>query len=384
MPPRSNKQAKKLDSTPDTSDNAFVSDSPTLTAETLGHKGFLALPDELVHMIFLYYTEIRIEDILVNSTSLPQHFLDRFSALRNLSQLCQLSREIYLPLLWERVQICIATGGAWYREHGKNMMRKCKGLLKSSYLWPYVRTLTVCLTRFEPENVIPPFIRLLKALPNVHTLEVLHAHGSMTSILKTHFEGCTFPTIQKVVMPTCGHEILRCCPSIQEVTCNEGDGGTLVSALVSVGCSNLEVMEGIAAGPVQMKRLIKQGPPLNRVRINARMKDPEKNIKSFSKFPSLRIIEIDSGEGDVEALVKIAADTLRTCASPPAESSTKDRKGAIANNADSTPIDPSQPADQRLVRVIRFDRSGWQWLSDRENWTPAQFIPAKVEEYPVS
>ncbi|KAF8679868.1 hypothetical protein RHS04_04806 [Rhizoctonia solani] len=384
MPPASNKRPKKL-STCDGPNNDFASRSPTLTPETLGRKGFLAFPDELVYLIFSYYTEIKIEDILVNSTSLPNHFLDRFKALRNLSQLCQLSRKMYLPLLWERVQICVATGGAWYREHGKNMERKSEGLLKSPHLWPYVRTLTVCFTRFEPRKVIPPFVRLLKALPNLQTLEIPHAHGSMTSILKSYFEGNVFPTIQKVVMPTCAHEILRCCPGIREVTCNEGDGGTLVSALVSAGCSSLEVLEGIAAGPLQMKRLVNQRPPLRRVQINVRMKDPEKNIKSFSKFPSLRVIELDSGQEDVGPLVKIATDTLRSCAMPPAGGSKKTRKGdLVVNKDDEVAFNSGLTIDQRLVRVVRFDRLGWQWLSQREKWTPAQFIPIKFEEYPVS
>ncbi|KDN38679.1 hypothetical protein RSAG8_09354, partial [Rhizoctonia solani AG-8 WAC10335] len=152
MAPRSNKRAKTTPGSRPVDDGSHSDGgfhAPTLTPETLGRKGFLALPDELIYLIFSYYTEIRVEDILINPTYLPGHFLDRFKALKNLSQLCRLSRKTYLPLLWERVQICVVTKGAWYREHGNNLIRKCNGLLKSQYLWPYVRTVTVCLTRFE-------------------------------------------------------------------------------------------------------------------------------------------------------------------------------------------------------------------------------------------
>ncbi|CAE6415824.1 unnamed protein product [Rhizoctonia solani] len=326
MPPRTSKRVKDSCTVDNESDSHDTTSTPALTPETLGRKGFFALPSDIIYLIFFNYSEIRIEDILVNPTSLPGHFLDRFKALRNLSQLCQLSRKMYLPLLWERVQVCIATKGAWYREHGNNLVRKCNGLLESQYLWPYIRTITVCLTRFETNRVIPPFVRLLNLLPNVQTLEIPHAHGSMTKILKHHFGGNIFPSIQTVVLPTCAHEILRCCPGIRDITCNEGDGGTLVSAMVNAGCSSLEVMNGIVAGPLQMKRLVKKGPSLRRIRINVRMKDPEKTIQSFSSFPSLRVIEIDTDGRDIDPLLKIASDTLRNCTEQLA-ASTKGRKG---------------------------------------------------------
>ncbi|KAG8685026.1 hypothetical protein FRC11_011232 [Ceratobasidium sp. 423] len=62
-----------------------------------------------------------------------------------------------------------------------------------------------------------------------------------------------------------------------------------------------------------MKRLIKERPPLKRIRVNVRMKDPEKTIQRFSSFSSLQIIEIDSDDRDVGHLVKVASDILRNC-----------------------------------------------------------------------
>ncbi|CAE6521385.1 unnamed protein product [Rhizoctonia solani] len=388
MAPRSSKRVRAAGSRPadDGSHSNDTFHATILTPETVGRRGFLAFPDELVYLIFSYYTEIRVEDILINPTHLPGHFLDRFKALRNLSQLCQLARRTYLPLLWERVQICVATGSMWYKEHGNNLVRKCNGLLKSQHLWPYVRKVTVCLTRFETNKVLPPFVRLLQTLPNIQALEIPHAHGSITSILKSHFEGNTFPTIRRVVMPTCAHEILRCCPGIQDVSCNEGDGGTLISAMVSAGCKNLQVLDGIAAGLLQMKKLAKENPPLQRVRVNIRMKNPQTTIQAFSKFPSLRIIEIDSDDQDVDYLVKIASDTLRGGTGCLDGGPTKGQKGAASiDRGRLDPIDPNEsPTDVKVVRVLRFNRRGWRYLVERQKWTAAQFIPTETIEFPVS
>jgi hypothetical protein len=117
-----------------------------------------------------------------------------------------------------------------------------------------LRIVTVTLTRYKTTTVLPPFVKLLQSLPNVHTLQVPHAHSAMTGALKTAFEGSSFPSIRTVIMPTCAHEILRCCPETRDVTCNEGDGGRLVSALADAGCSQLEVIRYVSPGPVMLKR----------------------------------------------------------------------------------------------------------------------------------
>ncbi|KDN38685.1 hypothetical protein RSAG8_09360, partial [Rhizoctonia solani AG-8 WAC10335] len=208
--------------------------------------------------------------IFIGSWENPDNYFERFDVLRALSQLCRLSRQIYLPLLWERFQACLTTNakGQWYRSIGKSMERKSQGMLKSKHLWPFVKVVTVTLTRFQTSKVLPPFMKLLGVLPNVHTLEIPHTHPAMTTALKVTFGGKVFPTIQKVILPTCAHEILRCCPEVREVICNEGDGGRLVGALVYNECKKLEVLRGVyAAGPILMKRLSAASPPLRCVSI---------------------------------------------------------------------------------------------------------------------
>ncbi|KAG9090901.1 hypothetical protein FRC07_011987, partial [Ceratobasidium sp. 392] len=173
---------------------------------------------------------------------------------------------------------------------------------------------------------------MLQSLPNVHTIQIPHAHSAMTTALKDAFKGSSFPSVRTVVMPNCAHEILRCCPEVESITCNEDDGGKLVAAVVEAGCSKLQVVKNVFPGPTVLKRFIKANPPLRwvRVRPSTHTKPDEATIRMFASFPSLRIIEIDRPEGflDVPDLVKVAKETLQACTeNVPAVRPKKTRKG---------------------------------------------------------
>ncbi|KAF8761803.1 hypothetical protein RHS01_01214 [Rhizoctonia solani] len=341
------KQTKRVKISP-----ALVSESGSKGLAVLDHmsasstrsasRGFLALPNELVSQILSYYPEIKTIHILMNPTFIgnwkdAENYFVRFDVLRSLSQLCRLARDIYLPLLWERFQVCLTTNveGQWFRSIGQTMERKSKGMLRNKHLWPYVKVVTVTLTRFQTSKILPPFVKLLRALPNVHTLEIPHAHSAMTGALKQAFGGKTFPTIQRIILPTCSHEILRCCPEIREVTCNEDDGGRLIGALVQNGCKKLEVLRGVSPGPVLMKR-----------------------------------VQID---------VQSAKDSLRASAKyKPVKKGKKPRRESEDEDlSDSGLVDLY--SDPRVIRLRKFlPRSPYYY-----NLSPEQFIPLEVKELPV-
>ncbi|KAJ1311876.1 hypothetical protein OPQ81_010335 [Rhizoctonia solani] len=391
MPPRSKKRVKKA---PTAASDSGVEDMPLLNQSSAPStrvvaRGFLALPNELISQIISYFPEIKTAHILMNPTFIgrwenAENYFERFNVLRALSQLCRLAREIYLPLLWERFQVCLITNtkGQWFRSIGQAMERKSKGLLKSKHLWPYVKVVTVTLTRFQTSSVLPPFVKLLGALPNVHTLEIPHAHSEMTAALKEAFEGNIFPSIERVILPTCAHEILRCCPEVREVTCNEDDGGRLVSALVYNGCKKLEVLRGISAGPMLMKRLSAASPPLRCVGI-AKIRWPrsiENTIPAYASFPSLRVIEVDCLENVMaDDYVKIAKDTLRSCAQyKPAKKGKKSgRKPADDGHPDCELA--SLYNEPRTVRVRRFIKGSSSYYKQ----CPSHFSPVKIEQFPL-
>ncbi|EUC61992.1 hypothetical protein RSOL_411830 [Rhizoctonia solani AG-3 Rhs1AP] len=254
-------------------------------------KGLLALPLELISLIVSHFPEIETEHILSSTRYLgswessgSEEFLVRFNTLRALSRLSRLSRLIFLPFQWERFEVCLFPKPnpesaeqrleSWYQYLGQSMERRCEGLLDSPHLWPYIKIVTVSINRHRSHIVIPLFARLLGMLPNVHTLEVLPGGYTMAiQSLKKYFEGYSFQSIQKVVLPTFAHDILRCCPKVREVICNAGEGRQVIGALVHTGCPKLEILRGIPVSSIVSKRLNKVNSPLKCVRINGRTKD---------------------------------------------------------------------------------------------------------------
>ncbi|KAG8742198.1 hypothetical protein FRC10_001894 [Ceratobasidium sp. 414] len=198
----------------------------------------------------------------------------------------------------------------------------------------------------------------------------------MTAALKEAFKGSSFPGIRTVIMPTCAHEVLRCCPEARDVTCNSDDGQKLVSALIAAGCNKLEVLKYVALGPTILKRLIKANPPLRRVRVRRH----EDNIRCFSSFPSLRTIEIECVEGhpaNVAPLVQIAKEALRACAEyVPAAKGKKAQKGQNAAQAEQGDLvdlytDPRMVTVRYLAQQLHHHSIASQWR------------PAKIEEFPI-
>jgi hypothetical protein len=275
------------------------------------NKGIITLPSELLTEIASYFLTILSVDIIENPTTLPVEYRERSDILRALSQTCKDLRSALQPLAWERLEACThtETRGQFFKEVGTALERKCTGILKCKHLLPHVRfvlrcyrwscnihlavtdirpdsIVTVSLTRYQTGTILPAFAECLAALPNLHTIQVVHAHSQMTTPLKNAFKGKSFPSVRTVIIPSCAHEILRCCPAVEDLTCNEGDGSTLIGALVAAKCNNLRTLRGIPMNSAKAKReqpyiqmlfilvncrtgLVKIAPNLNSIYTNA-------------------------------------------------------------------------------------------------------------------
>lgn len=115
--------------------------------------------------------------------------------------------------------------------------------------------MTVCLTRFEAKKILPPFVELLENLPNLHTIQIVHAHRKLAPQLKVAFYDKVFPSVRSVILPDSAHDILKCCSGVREVTCNEDDGGRLITALSEGSCNQLEVLRGIHSTDTIVERM---------------------------------------------------------------------------------------------------------------------------------
>ncbi|KAL0948071.1 hypothetical protein HGRIS_010695 [Hohenbuehelia grisea] len=130
-------------------------------------------------------------------------------------------------------------GGTWKWAKG---CRKSVEYCLTTPMAPYVRVVNVTLTRYKPKEILNPFAQCLATLPNLQTINVVHAHTQITTFLKNAFQGVDLPSVRRILLPTQAHEILRCCPNVRRVMCTEGDGSQLLSAIAK-NCKSVEYLD---------------------------------------------------------------------------------------------------------------------------------------------
>ena len=112
--------------------------------------------------------------------------------------------------------------------------------------------MSVTITRYRMDAILPAFADCLQSLPNLHTLELCHVHRGMTTKVKEAFEGIAIPSIRTVVLPAIAHHILRSCPNVEDVTCNSGDGSQIFGTIASK-CPKVERLSGMMPSPAMLK-----------------------------------------------------------------------------------------------------------------------------------
>ncbi|RXW19550.1 hypothetical protein EST38_g6304 [Candolleomyces aberdarensis] len=216
-----------------------------------------------------YYNEQRF---------LPGSAFSRTDALRALSQTCVAWRNFFWPMIWENVDLGSALRdgrGAWYRKLADGLIRKGRGIIGDAEVAKWVRRIRVVLTRCDISTVLPTLTSCLAACTNLQTLNIYFAHSEITTPLKEAFTGLNFPSVQTIVLPTQAHQVLRCCPNVKRVVCNDGDASQLISA-VKAKCKDVEVFEGIRPSwkkDAMVKRLASAAPKLKEVRFEGRVED---------------------------------------------------------------------------------------------------------------
>ena len=113
--------------------------------------------------------------------------------------------------------------------------------------------MSVTVSRYRMDTILPAFANCLQSLPNLHTLELCHVHQDMTTKLKRAFEGVAIPSIRTIVLPTIAHHILRSCPNVEDVTCNVGNGSQILGTIAS-RCPKVERISGMIPSPAVLKR----------------------------------------------------------------------------------------------------------------------------------
>jgi len=246
------------------------------------------VPDEIFLEIISDLPVIPLLHILSNPRTIQREYILRFEVLRALTQTCRALRAKFLSWLWERVEACVLYNqDAWYAQVGRLLEKRSLLLLRNTNLAEHVQVFTVSLTRFQTDTVLPIFAKCLASLPNLHTLEVVHAHSQMTTALKNAFSSYSYPSIRKIILPTCAHNILRSCPGVRDVTCNEDDGGKLITAIIA-SCPKVERIARIYKESM-MLRLAKAIPNLNEIQL---VRSLPGGITQLKIFKQLSVIDI--------------------------------------------------------------------------------------------
>lgn len=244
------------------------------------------LPDETFLDILSYFPVINFrykiagQHRIWGANVLPGEYVERLDVLRAITQTCRMLRQKFLSWLWERVEACVVPNfSAWYIYVGNVLESKCHILLKNPSLTTHVRSveylfplfcsilrnvvdsvMSVTISRYRMDTILPAFVDCVKSLPNLHTLELCHVHHWMTTKLRSAFEGTVVPSIRTVVLPTIAHHLLASCPNVEDVTCNVGDGSQILGTIASK-CPKVTRISGTSPSQVMLKRLLAPNNP---------------------------------------------------------------------------------------------------------------------------
>ena len=76
-------------------------------------------------------------------------------------------------------------------------------------------------------SALSKFVKCLRSLPNLHTLEIVQEDGYITPSLKNplrlKFKGVKLPQIKTLILPPVAHPLLKHCPNVEDVNWVVGD-----------------------------------------------------------------------------------------------------------------------------------------------------------------
>ncbi|CAL1713842.1 unnamed protein product [Somion occarium] len=226
----------------------------------------LCLPVELFDIIISLFPDV-LSIRPLKGTLLENEYGQRGRVLRALSRVSHAYRAVFLHKAWERLEAVVydetRTSENWWMQLGRKLERVSNGLANTPEVARHVRIATVNLSKYSSKTVLPAFAHCLERLPNLHTLQVVHASSSVSAGIHSTFRDIKLPQIRNVSMPSSARGILSSCSEVRCVTCRDDDGGPLVWALRNA-CPKLEVLRGITPNATTAN------PALRKLEINAR------------------------------------------------------------------------------------------------------------------
>ncbi|KAK7055545.1 hypothetical protein R3P38DRAFT_2847741 [Favolaschia claudopus] len=213
------------------------------------------LPTELLMEIVKQYPALYLEiDALICGMAAQQ--FTRNDIIRALSQTCRTLRNIFLPILWERVYAVFTerTRQRKTKKRSKMLERRMIGLRKTPYIIPHIRALSVTLEECDMDNWEPmaEFIRALNVLSSLEDLAILKVPSAMLGVFRKSMEGKEFPSVQRLAVRDMLAEIIPCFPNVHTFTF-EGYNSSHVESSNASQCSKIVTVKNFVPSPIVLR-----------------------------------------------------------------------------------------------------------------------------------
>ncbi|KAJ6480252.1 hypothetical protein C8R45DRAFT_350224 [Mycena sanguinolenta] len=145
---------------------------------------------------------------------------------------------------------------------------------------------SVSLSSDRIGTVVPLFARCLASLPNLNTLNIMYLQSKWERNVTAEFRNIQLPTVQTIILPSHAHGILRACPNVRDVSCNEEAGEKLLDTLIQ-HCPKVGRIQGFEITDEVLDELCEGLPNLREIVVPADM-----DISSLSVLKNLSVIEL--------------------------------------------------------------------------------------------
>ena len=114
-------------------------------------EALLKLPLELIMEVLSHFDCLPIitgkfdYDLFGIDPKITRRYLERTDALRALSQTCRSWRNLFFPLLWERLEPCLihSDSGNWSESYGNSLIRKSALVCENAEIASHIRCVQI-------------------------------------------------------------------------------------------------------------------------------------------------------------------------------------------------------------------------------------------------
>ncbi|KAF8060831.1 hypothetical protein FPV67DRAFT_1587292 [Lyophyllum atratum] len=328
--------------------------------------GLPALPVELLLETISYFPTIPIP--IVGDDMYSTSYLDRPQLCRALSQTCRSLRSRFLPLSWQRIEVCVTT-----RKKPKNksasQLASCKRYfatelvrqleivtIRDPSLAAYVKIVNVRLSDVSSDRVMVELVRCLELFPNLHTVQLLEmkydyrtgiCSTGIYSNIRDAFRGKQFSSVHTLVVPSfIGEDILHSFPGARFIKIRSLGWHMSMLEKVVMNCREVTELRGFEHVDYSdskypfMEDMIKGLPKTRHITLNVCNPSLTTDvIRQLSQFPNLSSIELEIGTHPNANRVSVRVRELRKRAQavlralPPVDTSGPKRRVVLTRNS---------------------------------------------------